>query len=414
MDKNHIIRRANSSADAEKLHKLFTEVFHPDDVGSLAETMFKHLPGMENKYWFIVEEKQTGDIISAFALIPWVWELEGIKLKVAEMGIVGTLEKYRQQGLMRILNQEFDKTLQKDNFDIAIIQGIPGFYGQFGYSYSIPLENHINLPLHTIQPKEIERGCTFRLAGIEDIPFLMKEDEIYRANYSISAFRDEAHWRYMLTEGLKTEYGSEFWIMENKQNSEKKYCRIPEDGFGTGLIISEISEDISIDALGNLFLFCKEKALDRDKPYIRLNLHNNSRAGRMAISMGAKEGTPYAWQIKIPEKAFFLRTIKPNLEKRITASSFSGFSDKFRLNFYKSTVDLIWKNGELISVKPGQGECPFSFSLSDELFPILSLGYRTWQELRYIKPDIFPNSEGSALFVETLFPPSNSWIYEQY
>jgi len=41
------------------LHALFSDVFHPEDVGSLAETMFYHLPRMEQKYWFIAEEKQS-------------------------------------------------------------------------------------------------------------------------------------------------------------------------------------------------------------------------------------------------------------------------------------------------------------------------------------------------------------------
>jgi len=208
VNEKYIIRRAKSSRDAEKLHTLFNRVFHPEDVGTLAATMFEHLPGMEKKYWFIAEEKKTGNIISAFALIPWVWELEGLKLKVAEMGIVGTLEEYRGQGLMRILNKEFDRTFEDESFDIAIIQGIPGFYDQFGYSYSVPLENHINLPLHTIPEKEKDSVYAFRLADEKDIPFLMKEDKKYRAHYSLSSFRDEAHWKYMLTESLKTENGS--------------------------------------------------------------------------------------------------------------------------------------------------------------------------------------------------------------
>jgi predicted acetyltransferase len=74
--------------------------------------------------------------------------LEGTKLHVAEMGLVGTQENHRGRGLMRTLNREFDKTLDEEKFDLAVIQGIPGFYHQFGYHYAIPLENHINMPLH--------------------------------------------------------------------------------------------------------------------------------------------------------------------------------------------------------------------------------------------------------------------------
>lgn len=414
MNNTYTLRRAESSRDGKKLQTLFSEVFHPEEVGILAETIFHHLPGMENKYWFIAEENKTGSIVSAFALIPWTWEMEGIQLKVAEMGIVGTLKEHRGQGLMRILNREFDKTLEEERFDLAVIQGIAGFYHQFGYSYAIPLENHINLPLHVIPEKQEQDVYTFRLAGEKDIPYLMKEDETYRTYFSFSSFRDEAHWKYLLTESLKTEYGSEYWIMEHKENVETFYCRIPGHGFGTGLIVSEISENMTFGALSSLFPFCKQKAMERNKPYIRLNLHNDSIAGRMAISMGARQGTPYAWQIKFPDTIRFLTTIAPLLEQRIQASCFKHFSDTFRLDFFKTTVDLLWKDSVLESVKTGEGESPHTFSINADLFPALCLGHRTWQELRYIRPDIFPNSESSALLIETLFPSRTSWIHEQY
>jgi hypothetical protein len=315
---------------------------------------------------------------------------------------------------MRILNREFDQTLEAEGFDLAVIQGIPGFYQQFGYSYAVPLENHINLPLHVIPETKEQDVYTLRLAGEEDIPYLMQEDVYYRASYALSSFRDEAHWNYLLTESLKTEYGSEYWIIEHKEKAEKFYCRIPGQGFGTGLIVSEISISITYDALSYLFAFCKQQAGEREKPYIRLNLHNDSIAGRMAVSMGAKQGTAYAWQIKIPDVIRFLTTIAPILERRIQASCFKDFSDTFRLDFFKTTVDLVWKDGRLESVRAGEGESQFTFSISADLFPALCLGHRTWQELRYIRPDIFPNSESSALFIEILFPSRPSWIYEQY
>ena len=71
----YLIRRAESVRDAKRLHALFAEVFHPECVGVLAETMFHHLPHMEDRYWFIAEEVKTARVVSAFALIPWTWEL---------------------------------------------------------------------------------------------------------------------------------------------------------------------------------------------------------------------------------------------------------------------------------------------------------------------------------------------------
>ena len=415
MNDKYITRRARSD-DGEKLKELFDAVFHPGDVGTLAQTMFDHLPRMEQKYWFIAEEKATAQIVSAFALIPWTLELEGVRLKVAEMGIVGTLEEHREQGLMRQLNGEFDQVLEEEGFDLSIIQGIPGFYRQFGFHYALPLENHINVPLHAIAAKEEDErdAYSFRLADVDDIPFLLQEDETYRGCFSISTFRDEENWRYLLTESLGTEYGSEFWIMEEKGGDERFYFRIPQGGFGKGLIVSEISDSIHYEVLEYLLLFCKEKAVERDKPYVRLNLHNDSTPGRMAIGMGAEAGRPYAWQVKIPNIVRYLMMIGPVLEKRMRASAFTGYTGTFRLNFFKQSVDLVWNGGTLAEVRPGEGRCSDTFSIAADLFPVLCLGYRSWRELQHIRPDISPSSGKSTMLAETFFPPMVSWIHEQY
>ncbi|MCP4104491.1 MAG: GNAT family N-acetyltransferase [Desulfobacteraceae bacterium] len=425
MNDKYIIRRAESPDDSKKLYNLFSEVFHPQDVGTLAETMFNHLPRMKNKYWFIAEEKNTSTIISAFALIPWTWEMEGIRLKVAEMGIVGTKKEHRNQGLMRILNKEFKNTLEEEKFDLTVIQGIPGFYHNFGYYYSIPMDNHINIALHLIPEKQEKEEYTFRLAELQDIPFLMQEDEYYRKNFSVSVFRDEANWKYLLTESLKTEYGSEFRIIESKEKQEKFYFRVPQEGFGKGLIVSEISEGISHDALNSLFIFCRQKAAERDKPYIRFNIHNESTPGRIAVSMGAEKGKPYAWQIKFRDRESFLGKIAPVLEKRMKNSCFENFSGTFRLEFFKTKTDLIWNKGKLEKVMPGEGDCHNTFCINADLFPALCLGHRTWQELQHNRPDIFPAfqyirpnihtaPDKSALLADTLFPCKKSWVYEQY
>jgi predicted N-acetyltransferase YhbS len=425
MNNKYSVRRAQSEKDSIQLRDLFNEVFFPEKVGVFAETIFHHLPRMEKKFWFMVEEEATSKIVSAFALIPWVWEYEGVKLKVAEMGVVGTLERYRGRGFMRMLNQEFEQTFEEEQFDISVIQGIPGFYNHFGYYYAVELENHIDVPLF-ILPNEIKANFTFRLCDHDDVAFLLKQDEIYRQSFSISSYRDQENWHYLLSDSLKTEYGSEFWIVENSDQTEKYYCRVPQEGFGHGLIVSEVSEDITQEAFTSLFVFLKEKAQKQEKPYIRLNLHNESNAAKMAISMGAKIGRPYAWQVKVPNKVRFLEKIKPILEKRVNASAFRNYSGILRLDLFKESVDLGWEGGRLISIKKGnKEEVENTFCIPTDLFPALSMGYKTWRELQAVRPDIFPSNQylrmkpyetpdESGLFIDILFPKSKSWVYEQY
>jgi len=427
MNQDYIIRRAQSSKDSEKLRELFAEVFPPPhQVGVFAEIIFNCFPGMKGQYWFIAEDRKSSQIVSAFALIPWVWEMEGISLQIAEMGIVGTRQPYRNQGLMRILHKEFVQTFEQENFDLAIIQGIPGFYHKMGFYYSIPMTNHINIPLHLIPDETQKNPYGFRMAGLEDIPFFMAEDETYRNAFSLSSVRDEKVWKYMLTDSLKTECASEFWIMEHSGKKEKYFFRIPFEGFGRGLIVSEISEHISHAALISFLVFCKKKAMERAKPCIRLDVHNESRAGRFAIAMGAEKGKPYAWQISIPDRIRLLKKMTPILEKRIKNSCFFHFSGTLRLDFFQTGIDLNWKQGSLESVTPaGVEECANTFCINPDLFPALCLGHRTWKELQYTRPDIFPVSQYlrpeictaadiSGLLTDTLFPATKSWIYGQY
>lgn len=408
------LRRAESPEDAQRLHRLYSEVFHPDEVGVFAETVFHHLPRLEYRHWFIAEQVETGAIVSAFVLIPWIWQMDSVRLKVAEMGIVGTLSTHRGQGLMKALNAEFDTTLKEDSYDLAVIQGIPGFYQQFGYHYAVPLENHINLPLHAVPRTRDEGPFTFRLADQKDIPFLVKDDQVYREEVSLSAVRDEANWRYLLTHSRATEYGSDFWIMEQGDGGQSFYCRIPGKGFGTGLIVSEISQGISSEGLEHLLAFCGQKAVERGKPYIRLNVHEDSRAAQMALALGAKRRGGYAWQIKVPDKLGIVTKLAPVLEARIANSAFRRFSGTLRLDSFKSAIDLFWNEGNLEAVQPAGGDVDDSFAIPTDLFPALCLGHRTWQELRHIRPDVRPSSPRAALLVDVLFPAIRAWIHEQY
>jgi predicted N-acetyltransferase YhbS len=421
---NIIIRKAISS-DCNNISNLLNNIFYPEKVGEFSEVLFNHFPNMKPECWFLAEDKAAGKIVASFTLIPWEWKMEGLTLKVAELGLVGSRPDYRGKGLQRLLNLEFDKTVKEEGYDLCAIQGIPGFYHKFGYHYALPLNNHINLPLEFIPIKE-KSTFSSRKATNADIPFLLQEDLHYNKAYSLSVTRSKPKWDYILGESNNTECGSDIWIAENEQTKEKVYFRIlTQGGFGKGLILTEISVNASIEALLNIFVFLKKLSIERNKPFIRFDLPNDSDAGKYAISLGAKSGTPYAWQIKIPNKQAFIKKIKPVLENRIKNSSFRNFSGILRLNFYTEAIDLHFEKGNIVSIGNGtEQDCLNTFSINNDLFALLCLGYRSWQELQYIRPDvsaslqfvnpIHQSEEISGLLIDVLFPKTSSWIYEQY
>ena len=124
-------------------------------------------------------------------------------------------------------------------YDLAGIQGIPGFYQKFDYRYAITLENHLNINLNEIQFKSDSNDFEIRHAVKEDISFLQKEEEQYRKDNFLSVSRNAEHWEYIFGKAKDSEYGSDLLIFESEV--EKFYCRIMYYGFGKGLIISEIS-----------------------------------------------------------------------------------------------------------------------------------------------------------------------------
>jgi hypothetical protein len=266
----------------------------------------------------------------------------------------------------------------QDNFDLAVIQGIPGFYHKFGYHYAIPMENHINLSLYQIIDNQVNSNYVFSLAEYSDIPFLNQEDEEFRKKHSLSSVKNEEKWKYLLGEGKQTEYAAEFWIVKNSSTKETTYFKIMLFGFGTGLIISEIGETASYDDIIEILLFCKKKAIERQKPYIRLNISNLSDTAKIAFSMGAQKSLPYAWQIKVPEKIDFLQKILPLLNRRIENSVFRNWTGVFRLYFYTDGIDLKIEQGKICEIKKADSvDCPFTLCVPPDLFAPLVLGHRT-------------------------------------
>ncbi len=406
-------KTAESPEDARRLKAHFTEVYF-EGVGILIDTLFHRFPGMKRGHWFYAEKKTSQEIVAAFPLQPWFWEMDGVRLKIAQTVGAATLPKYRRKGLIREVLKRIEKTVAAESFDLMVINGISGFYRQFGYCFALPVENHVNLALDLIPDQSVKNSYSFRLADESDIPFLMKQDEAYRRKFSLASFRDEAAWKYLLNDRFHTMFGSEFWLMEHGGNGDDFYCRIPLTSHfgGKGLLVGEISEDITYEALEAMLDFLKGKAIEEDKPFIRFNLHNETRAVKKVMSLGATWEGQFAWQIKIPNLERFLTRITPVLEKRVGNSDLNGFTGTFRLDFFKTNLDLLWERGKLTTIRHGEGRQVLSLRIHKQLFPILCLGHRSWSDLERVWPDVGPSSEQSAHLIETLFPVTDSWLYE--
>ena len=94
--------------DLERIATLHAQAFDPairDNVLSLA----RNYPGVQLGDFAYVLDEETGEAVSSICLVPQTWQYEGVPLRVAELGIVGTHPDYRRQGLIRAQMRWFER-----------------------------------------------------------------------------------------------------------------------------------------------------------------------------------------------------------------------------------------------------------------------------------------------------------------
>jgi hypothetical protein len=403
------MRTAAGQDDLERV-AAFNGLIHGSELAVTMRRLLRDYDGMAGRDIIFVEDAATGEIISSLVLLPWTLLYGGVSLPVGEMGMVGTLESHRGLGLVRIQTAYFMQRLRERGCLLSLIQGIPYFYRQFGYEYAMPLEGGLRLSGREL-PAPPDAAFTFRQAGIENLPALMRLYATAAQDLAIHTARDEAIWRYLLAEPAGSALRCETWLVEDESGRAAGYFRLPDFHFDEELAVNEVSR-LDWDAALAVLHQLKQLAAERGKPGIRLNLPAGCTLMQAARTLGARDLGAYAWQVHVPDLAALLRAIGPVLEQRLAASPFAGLSRELQICFYRDSVTLRFAAGRLADVAatgPAQGAInfpPLTFT------PVL-FGHRTVEQMRLAYPDISVQGSERLLF-ETLFPPLASFIYPSY
>lgn len=408
-----ILRTAKDEQDVERVAALTKTVFEGEEVDTLTRGLFLHHPDTSLDDLIFVQDEKSGKAVSTLCLIPWTWRCEDVEIPAGELGIVGTLEEYRGRGLIRKQVELFKQRLRERGCLLSQIQGIPYFYRQFGYEYALPLERWLKLQVRRI-PDRPESAFTFRQATLDDVPTLTRLYDEAAPDLAIHTARDEAIWRYLLTNTKGTVMERDTLLIQDPGGQTAGYACIAHHGFGEELNVNEVSR-LSYDAALATLQHFKQLTIEREKPGIRLNLPLGCTLSQVALSLGGRDDGAYAWQIHIPDVAALLRALGPVLERRVAASSLAGLTQDVRLCLYRETILLRFAAGKVTEVTnmgftTGHEE-PIRFPPLQ--FVPLVLGYRTWQELKAAFPDVGVTPQ-ARLLVDTLFPKTESFIYTIY
>lgn len=414
LDNGLILKSISTEEEIDKL-AIFNELIHEEAiVAQMTRTLIRHHPSTHPKEWIFIEDPSTGQIVSSLCLIPWVLRYDTVELHSAEMGIVGTLPEYRRRGLIRSLNHRFQQLLIDGNYVLSHIQGIPYYYRQFGYEYTLPLEGGWELTLHNIpsNPPEYIKDYTFRKAILDDIPLLQQFYNTAMDALDISTIRNQDIWHYLISQEDNLQGMQEVWLILDKNNVPIGYVRTAKEGFRQGLIVDEASQLSHQASIAAMYYF-KQMAIERKKPYIRFSMSELCLLVRIAKNWDAQSPWQYAWQIKTPNAKSLLDAIAPILEKRINNSPFANLTQSITFDLYRQSYEVIFDNGQVTSVKIlALCESP-SMRTPPPQFIQLVLGYKSREELEGIYPDVSVSGQNKYL-VDVLFPKMNSFLHLIY
>jgi hypothetical protein len=397
-------------ADVQRVAE-FNGQIHGPGVTAMTLDLFKRHPHTRGRDLIYVEDTRTNQVVSSLCLIPWSFQYANVTIQSGEMGIVGTLEPYRRRGLIRAQVEVFMQRLHERGCVLSHIQGIWYYYRQFGYEYAMPLDGGLRLTRREV-PKYTAAQYTFRPAGTDDLPVLMKLYETSAREIVIHAQRDEPTWRYLLERNAQSEMNCETWLVLDAQQQVVGYFRLPEHHFGEELTVNEASR-YGFDAAWATLHHIAELAQQRHTPGARLCLAPQSDLMQVARSFGAFDMGTYAWQIHMPDYAAFLRAIGPALEERVSLSIFAGSTRDLTISFFRQSVRLRFHGGRLAEVNDLGAVDEGDVHLPPLAFIPLALGYRSFEEQHARYPDMGV-APSSRLFLETLFPRCSSFLYTNY
>jgi predicted N-acetyltransferase YhbS len=413
-----VLRIIESDTDAEKVVAVNTEI-HGSDVGAIVRHwLFEGHPTVVRGDWLFIEDEATDQAVATLNLIPMTWRYGGQSLPVAELGFVATLPDYRRRGLQRVLSDTFDQLALSRGYALAAIEGIPGFYGQFGYEYALPLEGGFDLEFEQVPGEPAPTGYTIRPATAADVPALQKLYDASIAALDIAAPRDAALWTHQLSVPEEIAFYGTTTAIE-REGRVVGYLRWGGDEWSDRLRVLELAVDDGPGARERILAalrFARAQGQSGDKSGLKLRLPAGHPAVILARYLGAVDGGHYGWQMKVLGPVGFMQTVGPVLEARLAGSLLAGYSGTFVFNLYRSRLVLRFEAGKLVEVDAPTGE---SHEVQADARMTLKqatqfwLGWRGREALEEWYPD-FWSRDGARHLLDVLFPETRAYIYTPY
>ncbi|HVF98291.1 MAG TPA: GNAT family N-acetyltransferase [Chloroflexia bacterium] len=427
-----LIMRAARTEDAEDLARFHaTQQAYPPDTYDetiyhwMLELMSGRHPTFPPSDFLVVEDTVKGQIASSMSLISQVWSYGGVPFKVGQPELVSTHPDYRRKGLVR---KQFDVVHRwsAERGELAqTITGIPWYYRQFGYELAIPSGGgRAGYTPHVPPLKEgAPEPYNVRPAAEADIPFLSQMLEQMSRRYLITVVKDEQQLRYeMYGRNEDTAVRKVLCVIETADAGPVGMLLHDHETQGTRIAAYayEVKPGVSWAAVTPSVVrylaatgreYAQKKEGDWNTYMFSLGTEHPAYAA--LPDRLPRVIKPYAWYVRVPDIAAFVRHVAPAIEQRIPGSAVEGHTGEVRLNFYRDGLLLGFEGGKIAraeawrSARTEEGDAGFP----NLTFLQLLFGFRSLEDLEYAFPDCWVRGDEVRALLNTIFPkrPSSVW-----
>jgi GNAT superfamily N-acetyltransferase len=286
----------------------------------------------------LVEKDQR--VLATATLLDEHVRVGSVTLASGQIELVATAREAEGRGYSRALMNWCHARSASRGHVVQVMIGIPNFYRQFGYHYSIPMHPWAPTARRAAAPD----GLTLTAGTLSDGADLQRLQDVAQSSYDIAVPHSADCWSWLLQHPSSTQ-----WIVTDDAGQQLGVARMYDDHEGS-VDVGELTAD---SAATTAALVAHAQALAGADGTVRVS-HRPHVPG-LADLLGAPERREW-YYVRIPDPTALFTALAPELLRRLHAMGRE--TGESMLSFYRSHLRLTWKSDRLEVTAGGPLQAP--------------------------------------------------------
>jgi predicted N-acetyltransferase YhbS len=387
-----LVLRTATAADVPGAARLLAERGEPADAVDLE--LVVDTDGLDAVAVVVDGER----VVSTLTLLDEVVHIDGLAVPAGQVELVATDVEYERRGLVRALMDWGHRRSRDRGHLLNVMIGIPYFYRQFGYTYSMPMAPW--RPLGTVP--DAPADIVIREATEADIPAMQALQDQAQSGVDIRMGHTPSCWQWLVRRG-----GSDQLIAERDGTPVGVVRMLPPE---EGSAVTEL-------AAGDQEVCVALLAHARSRTEDTISVQQRPAVAAMLEPM-LEESTDQAewYYARIERLAPLLQHLAPVLQQRLHTAGMGDEDHEVLLSTWRSHIRFtIGASGFRVLAEGGVEQAPVSkggSGIPPDAIPPLLLGPYGALGLEERLPDCFLGRQRELM--AALFPPRTNDVLTFY